>query len=303
MMSRRPKTEDAPLSTPDDFPVIDSHQHFWNPAQRDYPWLTDPKIARPFDPDDLKPLLEETGVHATVVVQTASDLAETKELLQLAAEHDFIAGVVGWADLTDPHLQRTLEDLKSEPHGKWLVGIRHQVQDEADVDWLSREDVQLGLNIVAEAGLVYDLLVRPQHLGTALHVAEDFPHLRFVIDHMGKPDIAGGAIDTWNVAIHEFAGLENVACKLSGILTEAGESWTVDDLHPYVRNVIEVFGPHRLMFGSDWPVSLLAADYGTVYRTLRESLEVLDLIEDDIAAVFGRTAAHWYALTDEDRLP
>jgi L-fuconolactonase len=292
------------LSTPADFPIIDSHQHFWNPEQRDYSWLTDPKIARPFGPADLKPLLDETGVQATVVVQTVSDLDETVELLQLASEHDFIAGVVGWADLTDPHIQRTLEDLRGGPNGSWLVGIRHQVHDEPDENWLGRDDVQAGLAAVAEVGLVYDLLVRPRHLDEALRTAQDFPHLRFVIDHMGKPDIASGEIEAWNTSIHEFAGLENVACKLSGILTEAGDNWSVDTLHPYVRNVVEVFGPHRLMFGSDWPVSLMAADYGTVLRTLRETLEGLEhLTDDDIGAVFGRTAAHWYALTDEGRLP
>lgn len=291
------------MNTPTPFPTIDSHQHFWNPAKRDYSWLTDPKIARAFGPEDLKPLLDQNGVHASVVVQTVSDLDETIELLQLASEHDFIAGVVGWADLTDPHLQRTLEDLKNGPNGKWLVGIRHQVHDEDDENWLGRDDVQVGLGAVADLGLVYDLLVRPQHLDESLRTAEDFPHLRFVIDHMGKPDIANGELDTWNAAIHEFAGMENVACKLSGILTEAGDDRSAEALHPYVRNVVEVFGPHRLMFGSDWPVSLLAGDYGIVFRTLRESLEGLDLTDDDIAAIFGRTAAHWYALTDEDRLP
>lgn len=284
------------MTDPGPAPVIDSHQHFWNPAQRAYPWLSDTRINRAFGPDDLKPLLDEAGITATVLVQTVADLDETREFLRIAADHPFVAGVVGWADLTDPQLGATLDELRAGETGSWLVGLRHQIEDEAEDAWLGRADVQLGLNTVADAGLVYDLLIRPRHLPVALNVASDFPHLRFVIDHMAKPHIAGGAFEEWNAAIHEFAGLENVACKLSGILTEAGEGWTVDDLRPYVRAVVEVFGPHRLMFGSDWPVSLMAADYATTMRTLRDSLDGLDLSGDDIDAIFGRTAIRWYGL-------
>ena len=281
---------------PATIPVVDSHHHVWDPTKRDYPWLTDPKIAKPFGVGDLRPLLEESGVDATVLVQTVGDIEETREFLALAAETPFIAGVVGWADLTDPQLSYALDELKEGPGGEFLVGIRHQVHDEEDENWLGREDVQQGLAVVAEAGLVYDLLIRPQHLDEALRTAQDFPHLRFVIDHMAKPDIAGGEFDGWNVKMHEFAGLENVACKLSGILTEAGDGWTAESLHPYIRTVVEVFGPHRLMFGSDWPVSLLAADYATVYRTFRDAIGEFELPEDDVDAIFGRTAVHWYGL-------
>ena len=278
-------------------PVIDSHQHLWDPTRRDYSWLTDPRINRPFGPNDLKPLLEESGIDASVLVQTVPDLEETRELLQIAADHEFIAGVVGWVDLTDSHLTHTLAELRSSPNGDYLVGIRHQVHDEPDDAWLARPDVQLGLSTIADAGLVYDILIRPQHLQIAINIAQDFPHLRFVIDHMAKPDIAGGGIDAWSAAMHEFVGMENVACKLSGILTEAGEDWTVDGLRPYVRTVVEIFGPHRLMYGSDWPISLLSADYATVYQTLRETLSDLDLSEDEMATIFGRTAVHWYGLS------
>jgi len=284
----------------DHAPVIDSHQHFWNPADRTYPWLQDPRINRAFGLDDLKPLLDEAGVTATVLVQTLPELDETRDLLKIAADHPFIAGVVGWADLTDPQLGTVLDELRSGDNGSLLVGLRHQVEDEEDDAWLGREDVQLGLHTIADAGLVYDFLVRPRHLPVALNVAGDFPHLHFVIDHLAKPDIANGAFDEWNAAIHEFAGLENVAWKLSGILTEAGDGGTVDDIRPYVRTAVEVFGPNRLMFGSDWPVSLLAADYVTTMRTLRESLDGLNLSEDDIDAIFGRTAIRWYGL--ESRL-
>ena len=279
--------------------VVDSHQHFWNPAHRDYPWLTDPRIRKPFGPEDLRPLLAANGVDATVLVQTVSDLDETREFLALAADTDFVAGVVGWADLTDPALAQTLAELRNGEHGASLVGIRHQVHDEEDPNWLLREDVQHGLGEIAEAGLVYDLLVRPRELPVALTVARDFPHLRFVIDHLAKPPIASGEIDEWSTLLHEFAGLENVACKLSGMVTEADqEGWTVDDLRPYVRQAVEIFGPHRLMFGSDWPVCLLAADYGRVLSALREALDGIELtgVEPE-AAIFGGTAMHWYGLT------
>jgi L-fuconolactonase len=280
------------------YPVVDSHQHFWDPARRDYPWLTDPKIRKPFGPEDLRPLLAANGVDATVLVQTVSDLEETREFLALAADTDFVAGVVGWADLTDPALAQTLAELKGGEYGAYLVGIRHQVHDEEDPNWLLREDVQHGLGEIAEAGLVYDLLVRPRELPAALTVAQDFPHLRFVIDHLAKPPIASGEIDEWSTLLHEFAGLENVACKLSGMVTEADpDAWTVDGLRPYVRQAVEIFGPHRLMFGSDWPVCLLAADYGAVLATLREALGDIELtgVEPE-AAIFGGTAMHWYGL-------
>jgi L-fuconolactonase len=258
--------------------------------------MQDERISRAFGPDDLKPLLDEAGIDATVLVQTVPDLEETREFLALAAEHPFIAGVIGWVDLTDGHLSQALHSLREGPGGERLVGIRHQVEDEEDDAWLAREDVQTGLNIIADAGLIYDLLIRPRHLHLALMTAQDNAHLRFVIDHMAKPDIANHGFEAWNAAIHEFAGLENVACKLSGILTEAGAGWDVETLRPYVRSAVEIFGPHRLMIGSDWPVSLLAADYATTLATLRETLAELNLADDDMDAILGRTAIHWYGL-------
>jgi L-fuconolactonase len=291
-------TDQAAPSALPTTPVIDSHHHVWDPSRREYPWLTDPKIAKPFGVDDLGPLLEANGIDATVLVQTVSDLDETREFLALAAETPFIAGVVGWADLTDPGLAQVLAELKAGEHGQYLVGIRHQVHDEEDENWLLREDVQHGLGAIAEANLVYELLVRPRELPAALTVAQDFPHLRFVVDHIAKPPIASGELEPWASLMHDFAGLENVACKLSGMVTEAGPNWTVDDLRPYVQRVVEIFGPNRLMFGSDWPVCLLAADYGTVIETLREILGEIELYGvDPEAAIFGGTALHWYGLT------
>jgi L-fuconolactonase len=209
-----------------------------------------------------------------------------------------VAGVVGWVDMTDHQAAGLLNELRAGENGNYLVGIRHQVHDEEDEDWLLQESVQANLEALAIHGLVYDLLVKTRELPAAITTARDFPHLRFVVDHIAKPPIASGQIDEWSTLMHEFAGHEHVACKLSGLVTEANQdSWTVEDLKPYVSTVYEIFGPDRLMFGSDWPVCTLAASYDQVVDALREtltSLGVLDEVTD--AAIFGATAIHWYSL-------
>jgi L-fuconolactonase len=286
-----------------DFPRpkrIDSHHHFWDPARREYPWLTDAAIAHPFGPDDLRPHLEANRIDGTVLVQTVSDIEETQEFLAIAAETDFVSGVVGWVDLTNPQMPGSLADLRAGEHGSYLVGIRHQVHDEEEPDWLLQERVQTSFQAIADARLVYDLLVRMRELPAAITVARDFPHLRFVIDHIAKPPIASGEIAEWSVLMHEFADLENVACKLSGMVTEADPAgWRPDDLKPYVATVYEIFGPNRLMFGSDWPVCLRAASYDRVIEAVRTVLEDLGVLDDaSEAAIFGNTAIHWYRLDD-----
>jgi L-fuconolactonase len=279
--------------------VVDSHHHVWDPAKRDYPWMKGiDALERPFTVDDLRPLLQENGVNATVLVQTVSDITETHEFLKLAAETDFIAGVVGWVDLLDPGIATTLADLNASPEGRYLVGIRHQIHDEADPDWALQEQVQHGFEAIAEAGLVYDLLVRPRELPTAVTVARDFSHLHFVIDHIAKPSIATGEIDDWAAQMREFAALGNVVCKLSGMVSEVNPaSWSTENLKPYVNTVLEIFGPDRLMFGSDWPVCTVVASYSEVMMTLRTVLDELGVTDPEaIANIFGRTAAHWYGL-------
>jgi len=280
---------------------IDSHHHVWDPARREYPWMEGlDAIRKPFTPDDLRPLLEANHIDGTVLVQTVSDLDETREFLALASTTPFILGVVGWADLQTLDLAADIEALREGEGGNHLVGIRHQVHDEEDPDWLLREEVQRGLEALAEAGLVYDLLVRPRELPAAITVARDFPHLRFVVDHIAKPPIASGEIEPWAELMHEFAGLDNVACKVSGMVTEASADWTVDELLPYVRTVVEIFGHDRLMFGSDWPVCLLAASYDQVVSAAREALERLDVLSPEAErAIFGATAIHWYGLDVE----
>lgn len=273
---------------------IDAHHHFWDPARRAYPWMG-PELAairRRFGPEDLEPLLRESHIDRTVLVQTVSSIDETREFLSVAAQTDFVAGVVGWVDLTDPAVGSTIAELRSGTGGGRLVGIRHQVHDEPDAGWLLRPEVNRGIALAGDAGLVYDLLVRPRELPAALETVRRHPHVQFVIDHAAKPRIASGAWDgDWESALSPFSDRTNVACKLSGLFTEAAwNSWTSDQLHPYVRKVIEWFGPERCMFGSDWPVSVLAATYSQVVKTMQE------IIGDD-KEIFGATPARVYNLS------
>lgn len=278
--------------------IVDSHHHFWDPSRRDYPWMGDDlaAIRKPFGPDELRPLLQANHVDRTVVVQTISSVDETREFLSTAAKTDFIGGVVGWVDLTDPGVGGTLADLLGGPGGQNLVGVRHQVHDEPDERWLLRDDVLRGLQAVGDAHLAYDLLVRTRELPSAHEVARNFPYIRFVIDHIGKPRISAGPRDpAWEQAMAPFAGLANVSCKLSGMVTEASwTEWTPDDPAPYVHRVLDWFGPERCMFGSDWPVCLLAASYEQVLDALRFALSDLNATEAE--GVLGGNAIRVYRL-------
>ena len=278
--------------------AVDSHHHLWDPTHADYPWMTDELdvIRRPFGPEDLRPLLAESSIDRTIVVQARSSLDETRQLLDVAEATDFIAGVVGWVDLTDAAIAGAIEDLRSGPGGRFLVGVRHQVHDEPDPAWLCRADVRRGLDAVQEAGLVYDLLVRPPQLPAALETARALPGLRLVIDHIAKPAIAAGREDQeWEAAMAPFSDLANVSCKLSGMVTEADwKTWASSDLEPYVQRCLDWFGEDRLLFGSDWPVCLLAATYGAVVDGMRTLLAQLP--EPAAANVFGANAVRVYRL-------
>lgn len=279
-------------------PVVDAHHHFWTPSRYDYYWMSgaelDP-IRRPFTPVELRPLLTDAGVDYTVLVQTVPSVDETREFMQIAAETPFVAGVVGWVDLTAADVAETLAELIAQPNGNWLVGIRHMVHDEADPDWLLRPDVQRGLAAVRDAGLAYDFLVRPRELPSALATAHALPGMRFVIDHIAKPPIASGKIDEWRTLMEPFRELPHVSCKLSGMITEADwKTWTPDDLRPYVETALDIFGVERVMFGSDWPVCLLAGSYGEVKEALEEALP--SLTPGEMAKVFGGNAIDFYGL-------
>lgn len=253
-------------------------------------------IRKTFGPDELRPLLARSGVDRTVLVQTVSSVDETRGFLATAEATEFVSGVVGWVDLTDPDVGKTIAQLRASPGGRFLVGIRHQVHDEADPNWLLRDDVRRGIRAVGAAGLAYDLLVKTRELPAAVELVREFPEVRFVLDHMAKPRIATGRTDPdWEAAIAPLARCDNVHCKLSGLVTEANwTTWTKDDLAAYFRRALAWFGSARCMFGSDWPVCLLAAAYGQVLDALRYATDDLD--ETEKSAVFGANAIEVYRL-------
>jgi L-fuconolactonase len=279
-------------------PTVDAHHHFWwDPTPADYPWMTDElaPIRRSFGPDDLRPHLQTAGIDRTILVQTRSSLDETRRFLHIAEDTDFIAGVVGWVDLTAGDVPATLADLRAAPGGRYLVGIRHQVHDEDDPDWLLRPDVIRGLHAVAAADLSYDLLVRTRELPAALAIARQLPDLGLVTDHIAKPPVATGEINDWAHAMAPFSDLPNVSCKLSGMVTEADwRRWTPDDLLPYVQRVIGWFGEDRLLFGSDWPVCLLAASYADVLAACRHT--IANLTSSANTKIMGENAIRVYRL-------
>ncbi len=278
---------------------IDAHQHFWDPGKRPYYWMdgdaTAP-IRRRLGPEDMRPLLAAAGVDGTIVVQAVPDPGETAEMLAQAAATDFVRGVVGWVDLASPTLAATLSALKASPGGAFLVGIRHQAHDEADPAWLARPEIIAGIRTCHEAGLAYDLLVRERELPAAIACVEALPaDMRLVVDHIAKPRIASGEMQPWLELLTRLAAFPNVHCKLSGMVTEADwQDWSVADLAPYADHVIALFGPERVMFGSDWPVSLLAAPYERVVATCEELLSGLP--EAARRAIMGGTASRFYRL-------
>jgi L-fuconolactonase len=275
--------------------MIDAHHHLWDPSRREYPWMAgtamDP-IRRPYTVDDLRAVTKAAGVHATVLVQTVSSEEETAEFLATAAAEPVIAGVVGWVDLTAPDIADRLAALDGP-----LVGIRHQVEGEPDDDWLLRPEVVAGLSTVAAAGLAFDLLVRPSQLPAATEAALRLPQLRLVLDHAAKPPIATGEWEPWASGVAALAARENVVCKLSGLVTEADwTGWEVGHLRRYVDHVLDVFGPERLLFGSDWPVCELAASYEVVLDAAvaltgaLSDAERLAVFEDNARTAYGLDA-------------
>ena len=256
--------------------IIDGHQHFWDPARADYPWMAADELApirRAFGPADLAPLLKANGIDASIVVQCRSSLEETEEFLRTAHATPSVIGVIGWADLTDGAISDMLDRLRDLPGGNKLVGIRHQVHDEADPDWLLREDVQRGLTAVFARDLAYDFLVRTRELPAAIATAQAFPQARFVLDHAAKPPIASGGSEEWSDRIKALAACGNVWCKISGLATEAvWNDWDAERLFPFVAHAAKYFGEDRLIFGSDWPVCLLAGSYGEIKSALEACL-------------------------------
>jgi L-fuconolactonase len=284
--------------------VVDAHHHVWDLEVRDQPWIAGPGMAairRTFTVDDLRTAARMAGVGATVVVQTVTVAAETPELLALADADPLVAGVVGWTDLTSPAVADELARLAGGPGGGRLVGVRHQVQEEPDPGWLRRPDVLRGLRAVAAAGLAYDLVLLPHQLPAAVAAAAAVPGLTLVLDHAGKPRIGRGDLGPWATAVRRLAALPNTSCKLSGLVTEAPAGAPAQKRAQAIAAVADVvfdaFGADRVMFGSDWPVCLLASDYASVMALARSLTAGLSPAER--AAVFGATAARAYGLDTE----
>lgn len=279
--------------------IVDAHHHVWDLGVRDQDWITDPPLGvlrRNFGVADLEPRAKAAGVARTVLVQTITVPEETPEFLAIAEESDLVGAVVGWTDLTAPDVADALAGLASGHGGRWLRGIRHQVQGEPDPEWLCRKDVWRGLAAVGRAGLVYDLLTLPVQLTAARRTVAALPNVRFVVDHCSKPPVASGDLAEWAELIRSLAAHDNVTCKVSGLVTEADwERWTVEDLRPAFEVVLDAFGPERLMFGSDWPVCLLAAEYADVVAAARELTG--ELSDAERGMVFTDTAVRVYGVT------
>ena len=286
--------------------IIDAHHHVWDLSVHDQPFLDQPglePLRRNFLLADLEPEAAAEGVTSTVVVQTITKPEETPELLTLAATSGLVAGVVGWVDLEAPGVPDAIAALRQLPGGDRLVGIRHTVLTEPDPDWLARPAVLRGLAAVAAAGLAYDVVGEPRHLPAAAATAGRLPQLTFVLDHVGNPGLTTRpeASEPWASAFAQLAALPNVAVKLSGILSEPPPpgAGRVEHLRPYYDAALAVFGPDRLMFGSDWPVCTLEASYGQVCAAARALTAGLSPTERD--AIFSGTARRIYALAGVGR--
>jgi L-fuconolactonase len=276
---------------------IDAHQHFWTYSAAEYPWIGPgmERIARDFGPTDLGTMLAAAGIGGSVAVQARQSLAETRWLLDLAATHALIKGVVGWVDLRSDRAAEQLDECAAHPR---FVGVRHVVQDEPDPRFLLGEAFVRGLRLLTPRGLTYDLLLYSQHLPAATELAALLPEQPFVLDHLAKPRVREGlaaALEPWRRDLAALARHPNVTCKLSGLVTEAvWREWQRDDFTPYLETALEAFGPERLMFGSDWPVCLLAADYAEVAGIVTDFVARLSAAEQ--SAILGGTAAQVYRL-------
>jgi L-fuconolactonase len=277
--------------------TIDAHQHFWQLGREpfDYGWLDAPPMAairRDYLPENLKPLIDAVHVDRTVFVQTQHNIEENRWVLDLAAKHPFIVGVVGWVDLASPRCEEQVLEFRKNPK---FVGVRHITQDEPNDDFIVRNDVVRGLKVLEKHGVPFDLLFYVKHLRHAAALGQLLPNLPMVIDHLAKPHIKERQIDDWLPHLTAAAKCPNIFCKLSGMVTEADwKHWKPADLRPYVQRALELFGPDRCMFGSDWPVCELAGSYEQVYYALVDALGPIS--DADRAKIFGGTAVKFYGL-------
>ena len=273
---------------------IDAHQHFWNYSAADYPWIGAglERLARDYVPPDLAPFLAAERLDGSVAVQARQSVEESRWLLALANAHPLVKGVVGWVDLRSDCVGDDLRELAVNPK---FVGVRHVVQDEPDPRFVLGESFIRGLRQLRQHGLTYDLLLYPNQLPAAVELVGLLPEQPFVVDHLAKPRIAAGEVEGWGRDIRAIARHDNVCCKVSGMVTEASrQGWKRDDFTPYLDVVLEAFGPERLMFGSDWPVCLLAGEYADVAAIPRDYFSRLSAPEQRM--IWGDTAARFYGL-------
>lgn len=274
--------------------TIDSHQHFWHYEPIKHSWLDDSMsvIRKDFLPEDLQKVYQKNQIDGCVAVQADQTLEETDFLLDLAKKNSFIKGVVGWADLRADNIDSILEKYSSD---KNLKGWRHVVQGEADPNFLLRPNFLRGISLLEKYNHTYDILVFPHQLGSVLEFVKRFPNQKFVIDHIAKPYIKDGFYEGWAVLMKEIGKHENVYCKLSGMITEADyNTWTAEQLHPYMSLTLEAFSAERTMFGSDWPVCLVAGNYGQVKGLVTKFISTLASQDQDM--IMGKNAKEFYSL-------
>ncbi|ACT01855.1 amidohydrolase family protein [Paenibacillus sp. JDR-2] len=273
---------------------IDAHQHYWVLSRGDYKWLT-PALSvlyKDYLPVDLEPILREHGIDRTIVVQAAATEEETQFLLQLAERSESIVGVVGWVDFEGDGFERQLETLRTHPK---FIGVRIMLQDEEDPGYVLKPQIVSRLRLLADRDIPVDLLVKSHQLSSIATLVQRIPHLRGVINHIGKPNIADHELNPWKQWVAEIADNPHIYCKLSGMVTEADpQLWTYTDFQDYIHYVLQTFGTHRLMFGSDWPVCLLAASYSQVMDVVNHALPHLTAAERD--ELFGGNAIRFYKL-------
>jgi L-fuconolactonase len=273
---------------------IDAHHHFWSYEPVEYGWIDESMrvIRRDFLPEHLRAEIASAGVAGVVSVQARQSLSETAWLLDFAMRNDFIKGVVGWVELVSPQAGRELERFAANPK---LKSVRHVVQGESDDNFILREDFNRGIRELKKFSLVYDILIFERHLPPTIQFVDAHPNQIFVLDHMAKPQIKAGWFEPWNKNIRELARRPNVYCKVSGLVTEADfATWTEAQLHPYFETVLAAFGPQRLMFGSDWPVCLVACGYARWRQMVSGWIAKLSPAEQ--ARVLGDTAVEAYKL-------
>jgi L-fuconolactonase len=266
---------------------VDAHQHFWRFDPAEYAWIDDsmPGLRRDFLPPDLRLEIEAAGIDRTIAVQARQSPDETPALLSLADAHSFIAGVVGWVDLRAPDVEPQIDRVAGHPR---LLGLRHVVQSEPP-GFMADPAFRRGVSRLSARGLTYDVLIYAPQLPEACDLVAACPDQRFVLDHLGKPDIRGGGFERWRPSFTRMATFPHVWCKLSGLVTEADwRAWTPDQLRPYIETALECFGPSRLMIGSDWPVCTLAASYSRTLQVVEQSVGALSADERNL--VLGGTA-------------